>query len=198
MPAIVKELSDSDAAEIALIENLQREDLNPIEEAMGYKSLMDDFSLTQEEAAKRVGKARSGIANMLRLLNLPASAQGLLRDGVITTGHAKVLLGVKDEAAINDLLCELVKNDWSVRELEDAVKRLRTGSDSKPKKKPDSPDEVTLEHFRELENRAGTALGRRVKFAPKSEGNGTFTVEYFDSDDLEELLEALCGEDFFI
>lgn len=196
IPAIVKSLSDSDAAEISLIENLQRKDLNPIEEASGYMSLIETFGLTQEQAAARVGKSRSSVANSLRLLSLPASAQGLLRDGVITTGHAKVLLGVKEPDLQNELLCAIVSHDWSVRELENELKRLT--ADRKPKKTAKKGvSEVTLEHFRSLESRASATLGRKVKFSPQAEGNGSITLEYFDSDDFEELLNLLCGEDFF-
>lgn len=198
IPAIIKDLSDIQAAEVALIENLQREDLNPIEEAKGLHSLVENFGLTQEEAAKRVGKSRSSFTNALRLLSLPVSAQSLLKDGNLSVGHAKVLLAIKDEKLLNDLLCEIISKDLSVRETEAAIRKLLGKKQAIKPDNKETVDEVTLSHFKELEEKASSTLGRKVKLAPDKSGNGHITLEYFDSDDLEEILGLLCGEEFFI
>ena len=122
IPVIVKELDDSKAAQVALIENIQREDLNPIEEAAGYRSLMDEYSMTQEEVAKQVGKSRSAVANSTRLLDLPDGVKELVKTGQLSAGHAKVLLSVHDEDEMVRLALNTVSKSLSVRETEKAIK----------------------------------------------------------------------------
>ncbi len=195
VPAIIREVSDRDAAEMALIENLQREDLNPIDEANGFEKLIRQFQITQEEAAARVGRSRTAVTNSLRLLALPDSAKNLLRDGVITAGHARALLSLKDADRINDALCIIIDRNLSVRETEALVKGKPVGE--KQEKKPKA-DEVMLEHYRALSANASAQLGRKFNITPDGKGAGKIVLEYFDTEDLEELLTLLCGEDFLL
>lgn len=194
VPAILREVSDRDAAEMALIENLQREDLNPIDEANGFNRLIRQFEITQEEAALRVGRSRAAVTNSLRLLALPDSAKNLLRDGVITAGHARALLSLKDADRINDALCIVVERNLSVRETEALVKGKPVDK-SVPKAKA---DEVLLEHYRRISANASSQLGRKVHVMPDAKGAGKMVLEYFDTEDLEELLTLLCGEEFLL
>jgi len=194
IPAIVKNVSDREAAEMALIENLQREDLDPIDEAMGFEKLIKKYGATQEEAADKVGRSRPAVANSLRLLGLPDSAKTLIRRGVISSGHGRALLSLKDEALINEALKIIVDRDLSVRETEALVKQ---GLPKKKAPKP-KPDEVLKAHMAEIAEKAGAALGRKFAIDPASDGSGRITLEYFDNDDLEELLETLCGKDFLV
>lgn len=195
VPAILREVSDRDAAEMALIENLQREDLNPIDEANGFEKLIRQFGITQEEAAARVGRSRTAVTNSLRLLSLPDSAKNLLRDGVITAGHARALLSLKDEDRITDALCVIIDRGLSVRETEALVKGKSIES---KKKAPPKTDEVMLEHYRRLSSAASVQLGRKFNVTPDGKGAGKIVLEYFDTEDLEELLTLLCGEDFLL
>lgn len=194
IPAIVKNVTDREAAEMALIENLQREDLDPIDEAMGFEKLIKKYGATQEEAADKVGRSRPAVANSLRLLGLPDSAKTLIRRGVISSGHGRALLSLKDEALINEALKIIVDRDLSVRETEALVKQ---GLPKKKAPKP-KPDEVLKAHMAEIAEKAGAALGRKFAIDPASDGSGRITLEYFDNDDLEELLETLCGKDFLV
>ena len=197
LPVIVKDFDEKKAREAALIENLQREDLNPMDEAMGYDALMRKFNLTQEQAAKQIGKSRAAVANAVRLLTLPPSAQGLLRQGIITAGHARALIALKDEGAIQDMLIRIVDQDMTVRQVEDAVRELLEGGRT-PRKtgKKATRDEVLRAQLKKTAEKAGVALGRRVTFRPGDKGNGKITLEYDDVRDLETLLVALCGKDF--
>jgi len=196
LPVIIKELSDKEAAEISLIENLQREDLNPIEEASGYQSLIESFGLTQEEAASRVGKSRSAVTNSLRLLSLPQSVQKLLAQGIISVGHAKVILSLKDEKKMLDLVSLIVGKDLSVRETEAEVKKLSKAPSLNIGKGPDN--EMYITHIKKIENDASAHLGRKVKIDVSSDFSGKITLQYFDDDDLEEILTLLCGDEFII
>ncbi len=196
VPAVIREVSDRDAAEMALIENLQREDLNPIDEAKGFEKLIRQFAITQEEAALRVGRSRSAVTNALRLLTLPDSAKNLLRDGVITAGHARALLSLKDEDKINDALCVIVDQNLSVRDTEDLVK----GRPAKDKllSSKSKEDEVLQEQYRKVSEAASVHLGRKFRVTPDAKGGGKIVMEFFDTDDLEELLATLCGPDFIV
>ncbi len=191
IPSIILDRDDKAVAEIALIENLQREDLNPIEEAMAYKALAETYGLTQEEVATKVGKSRSAIANTTRLLDLPDEVLTLIASGELSAGHARTILGLKDRSAMLALAEQVIVQDMSVRELEETVKRL-----NKPKKP--EPEEAPLpfvDYFRDMEERLRTHLGRNVKIEGKGRKK-TLTLYYEDNEDLDELLTLLCGKDF--
>lgn len=193
IPAIILEKDDKKSAEIALIENIQREDLNPIEEALGYKALAEEYDMTQEELSIKVGKSRSAIANTMRLLELPDEILTLVASGELSAGHARTLLGVKDRNDMILLAEKTVEEDLSVRALEEAVKQI-----NKPKKEtetePLTPPAV-VDYFRELELRMQSKLGRRVKIEGKGRKK-TVTLSYEDNEDLDEIIRLLCGEEF--
>ena len=199
IPVIVKDIDEKSAQEIALIENLQREDLNPIDEANGYATLMRDFNLTQEQAAKQIGKSRAAVANALRLLNLPSSAQSLLKQGVISAGHARALLPLKEEALIQDMLIAIVDGEMSVRQVEDAVKNiLEGGAPIRKVSRKTAQNEVYQAQMKDIAGKASATLGRKVALRDDGTGRGKITLEYFDSKDLEEILTSLCGEEFLL
>lgn len=193
IPAIVIEKDDKKAAEIALIENIQREDLNPLEEALAYKALAEEYDMTQEELAKRVGKSRSAIANTVRLLDLPDEVLTLVASKELSAGHARTLLGLNSRDNMILLAQFAVENDLSVRVLEDEVKRL-----NKPEKAKVEDEEEELpivDYFRELEIRVQSHLGRKVKIDGKGRKK-TITLSYEDNEDLDEILKLLCGDGF--
>ena len=193
IPAIILDKTDRAVAEISLIENIQREDLNPIEEAMAYRALSEEYGLTQEMLAERVGRSRSAIANAVRLLDLPDEILPLVASGAVSAGHAKVLLGVKNAEDMLELAERVVAEEMSVRRLEDEVKRI-----NKRKKLKEEPEEELLpvvNYYREMENRIQSHLGRRVEISEKGRKK-TVTLFYEDNEDLDELLKAICGSDF--
>lgn len=193
IPSIVLDKDDKAAAEIALIENIQREDLNPIEEAMAYRALSEEYGLTQEMLAARVGRSRSAIANAQRLLDLPDEILPLVASGAVSAGHAKVLLGVKNAEDMLELAERVVSEELSVRRLEEEVKRI-----NKRKKVKEEPEEELLpvvNYYREMETRIQSHLGRRVEISEKGRKK-TVTLFYEDNEDLDELLKAICGSDF--
>ncbi len=192
IPAIILEKDDKKAAQIALIENIQREDLNPLEEALAYKSLAEEYNMTQEELSFKVGKSRSAIANMLRLLDLPDEVLTLVASRELSAGHARTILGLKSRDDMVLLAQRAVENDLSVRVLEEEVKRM-----NKPKKVEEEAEEPApiVDYFRELELRMQSHLGRRVKIEGKSRKK-TLTLTYEDNEDLDEIIKLLCGEDF--
>ena len=192
IPAIVLDKDDKNAAQIALIENIQREDLNPIEEALAYKSLAEEYDMTQEELSKQVGKSRSAIANSVRLLDLPDEVLTLVASKELSAGHARTLLGLHNREDMILLAQHAVENDLSVRVLEDEVKRL-----NKPQKPSVEEDEnpPLVDYFRELEIRVQSHLGRKVKIDGKGRKK-TITLSYEDNEDLDEILTLLCGKDF--
>ncbi len=188
VPVIVKEIDDLGAAELALIENLQREDLNPIEEAEGYRSLMDNFGLTQEQVSEKVGKSRPAIANALRLLSLNDEEMKALTDGKITQGHARTLLSIKGETARKEALA-LAKQGCSVRELETFSKKAAKGERA-PKKSEPKPKFLT-----EVEIALTREVGRKITVTGNGRG-GTIHIEFFDDDDLKEMAERIAGINF--
>ena len=193
IPAIVLEKDDKRAAQIALIENIQREDLNPIEEAMAYKALAEEYDMTQEELSTQVGKSRSAIANTIRLLDLPDEIITLVASKELSAGHARTLLGVQNKDNMTLLAQRAVEEDLSVRALEDLVKII-----NKPvKEKAEEENEVLplVDYFRELEIRVQSHLGRKVKIEAKGRKK-TITLSYEDNEDLDEILTLLCGKDF--
>lgn len=190
IPAIILEMTEGEAAEIALIENIQRVDLNPIEEAAAYRAIIENGGLTQAQLSERLGKPRSGIANLLRLLDLPDTVQALVAEGALSLGHAKVLMGVEDAEKLPDAAKEVALLGLSVRETETYVRRLNT-----PEKEPEKRDTNRVSYINALEERMLSSLGRKVRI------NGgrkkTLELSYTDTGDLEELIKQLCGTDFF-
>lgn len=189
IPARIIEASDASSATLALIENLQRENLNPIDEALGYASLVRDFDLTQEAAAERVGKGRATVANALRLLTLGSEIQGFLSRRLISTGHAKVLLGLESAEHQKLLARRIIETGMSVREAESQVRRLKESGGQSSRKKSKAP-EAEQTAIRDLEKRMGDHFNTRVslKHSPKK---GRITIEYFGNDDLDRILEKL-------
>ena len=191
IPTIVLDKSDKAVAEIALIENLQREDLNPIEEAMAYKSLADEYEMTQEELSEKIGKSRSAIANTMRLLDLPEEILTMVASKELSAGHARTLLGVKDPEDMLLLAQKAAESDMSVRQLEEEVKRI-----NRPKKVKEDTEEVPfVDYFREMELKIQRQLGRKAKIEDKGKKK-TLTLYYEDNEDLDELLKSICGSDF--
>ena len=188
VPVIVREASDSQVLELALVENLQREDLNPIEEAQGYALLMEAFNLTQEATAQRVGKSRTAVANAVRLLNLSEPLQTHLRQGRLSVGHAKVILGLDDAQQQTLVANRVIKESLSVRETEDLVDKLQGASTSKTSPQPTSQTRGV--HVTSLENRLKEKLGTKVSLTYR-DGKGALTIKYFSDDDLERILNIL-------
>ena len=183
VPAIIREMSDAEEMLFALIENLQREDLTPLEEARGYRTLIEAQDFTQEEVSKAVGKSRPAITNALRLLNLPEDIQGMLERGEITAGHARTLLSFKSQEDMR-LGAQKAKDGASVRELEALAKRLNEKKESLPK----TPRKN--QYFEEAQLAVGEYLNRRVKVAG-SKKKGTLQIEFYGEEDLQNLLHDL-------
>lgn len=181
VPVIVKTLTDSDVAVIALIENLQREDLNPIEEAEGISRLIDEYSFTQEKAAEKLGKSRSAVTNTLRLMALPEKVRGLVSDDFLTAGHARALLGLTEKSLIEELADEVITKKLSVRETEKLVKQMNSFSEQKPKK---IKKRDTI--YDEVELSLSDTLGRKVIVKESGRG-GKLEFEFFDKEDLMKL-----------
>lgn len=190
IPAIIMDRDDKNVAQIALVENIQRKDLNPVEEAMAYKTLSTTYDMTQEELSYKVGKSRSAIANSMRLLDLPDEILTMVAAEELSAGHARTLLGVKDPEDMLMLAQIASESEMSVRQLEVEVKRI-----NKPKK--DKPEEKLplVDYFRELELKIQRELGRKAKITDKGKKK-TLTLYYEDNEDLDELLKLLCGADF--
>ncbi len=184
IPVIVRELDDTAALEVALVENLIREDLNPIEEALGYRTLADRFSLTQEEIAQRVGKSRPAVANALRLLSLPEEIVALLQSGALSPGHARALLPLPEKDALA-LSQRVTQEGLSVRQTEALAKKLLAGQKEAPKAPP-SPT-----FYKEMELALRDSLSRRVKVRHKGGGKGELVVEFYSETELRELGEKL-------
>ena len=193
IPAVILDGDELKAAQIALIENVQREDLNPVEEAMGYGALIERFGLTQEQVAKQVGKNRTTITNALRLLKLPEEILDMLVKGEITEGHARALLGLDDAETMIALAARIVEQSLTVRAVEAAVKRI---TEAVPEEeKPEKTSQVKI-HMKELERRAMSTLGRRVRIS-RSTRKKVVELTYDDDADLEALLLSLCGQSIF-
>ena len=193
IPAVIFDGDDLRAAQVALIENIQREDLNPVEEAMGYGALIEKFGLTQEQVAKQVGKSRPAVANMLRLLELPDEALELLRDGELSAGHARALLGLTDKSRCGEIAQRVVERQLSVREVEALVRRLNEVREEPEEERVNPQVRVQM---KELERRATSALGRKVRIS-RSTHKKIVELSYSDDEDLEELLKNLCGSTIF-
>lgn len=186
IPANILELDDQKGVEIALIENMQRENLNPIEEATGIRELMDRFVLTQEQAAQKVGKSRSAVANTLRLLALPESTLALLRDGALSAGHARALLPLEQKDLIEEVAEIIVREELSVRQTEKLVQRRLLVQDG-TQAKQETEKNIYLE---DLEKQLTEKYSRKIKINDKGK-KGSITFEYYGNDDLDALLQAL-------
>lgn len=187
VPVIIKELTDDEAAVISLIENLQREDLNPIEEAYGFASLIKDFDLTQEEAAQRVGKSRPAVANALRLLRLPQEVIDAVREGKLSAGHARALAAIDDEKTAIFAAKTVMEKGLSVRETEKLVKALTAEKKEKKKKAA-----ARNSFFDEVELSLNNSLGRKAKVVTKSgKESGTLEIDFYDKDDLARIAKVL-------
>ncbi|PZN06611.1 MULTISPECIES: ParB/RepB/Spo0J family partition protein [Thermaerobacter] len=185
VPAVVREFSDVEMMEIALVENLQREDLNPIEEAQGYRTLSEELGLTQEQISQRVGKSRSHIANLMRLLSLPDDLRRLVAEGKLSTGHAKVLLGVGSAAEMRRLAAQVLAEGLTVRQLEDRIaQRPARPRRSRRVTGPPAPE------VEDLVNRLQRALNTRVAIRGRG-ARGQIVIEYYSWDDLERILARL-------
>ncbi len=198
IPAVILDGDDLKIAQVAIIENIQREDLNAVEEALAYQGLIDRFGLTQDQVSKQVGKSRSAIANLLRLLDLPEEVLVMLKNDELTAGHARALLGLNSEKDMVALAGKIVEKQLSVREVENAVKKLNTISEITEIEDADAVNATVMTkiHLRELEKRSRETLGRKVKIVNNAKKR---VVEIaFDSDeDLETLLARVCGADIF-
>lgn len=210
VPAIVKDYDDAKMMEIALIENIQRHDLNPIEEAQGLRRLMQEFKLTQEQTAEKVGRSRSAVTNILRLLNLPEQVQAHIINGVLTMGQAKQLLGLPKPEQMCEVAEAIIANGWSSRMTEEVVRKLKEGkklkivrelieeeaknNDNKEKKPKREPTENDI-FCHDFEQRLVEFLGTKVKVVPKLDEQGrqggTIHIEYYSAEDLERIYEVL-------
>ncbi len=190
IPAVVKEFSDSETAQIALIENIQREDLNPIEEAAAYKELMENYNMTQEELSKAVGKSRSAIANAVRLLNMPEKVQELLRKGELSAGQAKAIAAAESEEQMVDLAERAANGQITVR----AIEKLLAQKDGEEKEEPEKADtekKQAMNYLTEMEISLHETLSRKVKINSKDGKKGTITIDFFDPDDLSDIASKL-------
>jgi len=184
IPAVVREYNEKEASEISLIENLQRENLNPIEEAEGYKNLISSYGMTQEQISERIGKSRSTIANSLRLLSLNDIIKGMVENGKLSGGHARALLAVENENRRVELAKKVIEEQLSVRELERIVSQKEEPADLKKPKKKERQFEA---EFKSIENKLSGTLGTKVKIS-HGDKKGKIEIEYYGTDDLNRIL----------
>lgn len=189
IPAIIKNLTDAEVMQIALIENLQREDLNPVEEAMAYKTLMEEFGMTQEELAGRIGKSRSHIANTVRLLNLEDEIKEMINQGKITAGHARALLSIDESRERIKIARKIAEENFSVRETEDLIK---TYSSKAKEKRNNSKNQEINPAINHIEEQLKKALGTKVKIKG-DERRGKIEIDFYSEDELERILEIILG-----
>lgn len=188
VPVIILDADDKKAAEYALIENIQREDLNPLEEAAGLKSLIEDYLMTQEEVAKEVGKSRTAVTNSLRLLELPNEVKDMIESGLISAGHGRALLGLNDKSKITDAAQKTVFGELSVRSTEELVRTMNAEPQTQAKK-----NEVEESYYRSLEEKVSSALGCKVKIN-RGLRRRSITVSYKTTDQLETLINKLTAK----
>ncbi|MBQ8546819.1 MAG: ParB/RepB/Spo0J family partition protein [Clostridia bacterium] len=196
IPAIIVQADALKAAEIAIIENIQRQDLNAYEEATAYSSLMEQYGLTQEEVAEKVGKSRPAIANALRLLDLPDEVLEMLKTGDISAGHARALLGLKNKDIVVDTAEQILVRSLSVRDTEAWVKKLNKEFEKGQVEvvTPPSDGKIEVDYLKDLEKKAMHITGKRVKI--KTSGKvSTVEIDFYGNDDLEDILVKLCGKD---
>lgn len=193
VPALVREASRQELMELALIENVQRADLNPLEEAVAYQALLTEFRLTHADIATRVGKSRSAISNTLRLLELPLTIQEALTSNRISAGHARALLALTDQATMQTALAEITEQELSVRQTEALVKRLLTPSRMAAVEEPPSETAAPAQ-LAYLENRFRTALGTRVQLNRNPNGSGRLVVHFYNDEDLDQLYKLIAQD----
>lgn len=190
VPVVIRDLSDHEAMEIALIENLQRKDLNVIEEALGYQQLMEKYDMTQEKVAERVGKSRPAVANALRLLNLPEQVIDMVKAGEVTAGHARALLKLDDEVEIIEIAKKIQKGRYSVRDVE----KITAKKKEEPKEVKEKAEPVWQNSFyKEMELALATELGRKVKVTVSEKGNGSIELAFLSKEDLADIAARLTG-----
>ena len=191
IPVVIMDADEQKSAEMALVENIQRENLNPIEEAEAIESLMDEFGLTQDEASKRIGRSRSSVANLLRLLDLPDSVREYVSSGALSAGHAKAILALENKDRTEEAAKTVIAAEMSVRDTEKLIRKMNAEKLNVDKPAPAEG----INYTRELERKVEKALGRRVKI--KENGKlSSISIGYTDYEDLEKVLLALCGKDF--
>jgi ParB family transcriptional regulator, chromosome partitioning protein len=190
VPAVVRELSEQQMMELAVLENLQREDLNPIEEGAAYQTLMDKLKLTQEEVAKRLGKSRPHVANHIRLLSLPPKIQELISTGKISMGHGRALLGLREKAKVPVLVEKVINEALNVRQLEKLIQQLNEDVSRETKKPEKKKDVFIQEREHTLRERFGTTVNIK-----KNKNKGKIEIEFFSQEDLERILEMLDQND---
>ena len=190
VPVVIRDLSDHETMEIALIENLQRKDLNVIEEALGYQQLMDKYDMTQEKVAERVGKSRPAVANALRLLNLPEQVIDMVKAGEVTAGHARALLKLDDEGEIIDIAKKIQKGRYSVRDVEKITAKKKEET-KEVKEKTESVWQNSF--YKEMELALATELGRKVKVTVSEKGNGSIELDFLSKEDLADIAAQLTG-----
>ena len=186
VPVIIKSFTEQEIVEISLIENIQREDLNPIEEALAYKRLLTEFSLTQDEVAERVSKSRTTVTNSMRLLKLDERVQQMIIDDMITTGHARALISIEDKNIQYELAQKIFDEKLNVREVEKLVKSIQS---PKPKKEPKKVNESLELVYRDIEERLKQSLGTKVSIQSKENGAGKMEIEFFSHEELERITE---------
>ena len=185
VPAIIMDLTQKEILEISLIENIQREDLNPIEEAIAYKKLLSDFDITQDELSKRMGKSRTAITNVMRLINLDSRVQEYLIEGVLSEGHGRTLLGVKDNELQYELAQKVIADGISVRELERLIKKL-----SNKKEKVNKKEEELNPYYRDVLDRLQNHFGTKVSISNKK-NKGKIEIEYYSEEDLQRIIDII-------
>ena len=186
VPVIVKDYTEQEIIEIGLIENIQRENLNPIEEAMAFKRLLEEFHLKQDEVAERVSKSRTAVTNSMRLLKLDERVQQMIIDDMISTGHARALLAIDDKGLQYELANKVFDEKLSVRETEKLVKDIKSPKKEKPKK-----EVVNNFLYKDLENRMKEVMGTKVNIASKGKGKGRIEIEYYSEDELERMFDMI-------
>ncbi|MBO5275176.1 MAG: ParB/RepB/Spo0J family partition protein [Clostridia bacterium] len=194
VPVIITDYDDKKAAEAALVENIQRENLNPVEEAKAIKTLIEVYDLTQEAAAKQIGRSRSALTNSLRLLELPEAVLDMLASGTLSAGHARALLALAEDDDIIEAAELAVKKELSVRAVEELVKRMLKEEPSGEAEH--QPDVVKVDYIAEIEKRAALRIGKKVKITRKGK-NRRVEIAFSDEDEMEEILKKLCGDDIF-
>lgn len=206
VPVVIRNVDELAAAEMTMVENLQREDLNPIEEALGYKYLSENYNLTQEEISKQVAKSRSVIANALRLLSLPDEVVKHIEEGDLSSGHARALLSLDDPAIQLNLAAKIIKNSLSVRETEKIVRAMKSSSapeeDSMQKEiQPDISKKIEESYFKQLQDKISDIFGKKVFINSNSDKKGSqsgkLEIEYKTNEELESIIKVLCGSDIF-
>ncbi len=190
VPVIIKKLTEQEMVEISLIENIQRENLNPIEEALAYKRLLNEFNLKQDEVAERVSKSRTAVTNSMRLLKLNEKVQQMVIDDMLTTGHARALLGIEDQEKQYVVAQQIFDEKLSVRETEKLVKKIQKEKDLQEKKKEELDEQVALA-YHDVEEKMKLILGTKVNIRAKDDKKGKIEIEYYSMDEFNRIFEMM-------